>query len=72
MIMTKKKTKLYDIGDLEHFDIEYLFNDKIQELRAINFPTVNNTIQTQIHSQKQTRIHNQKFHHGNNLNPLYQ
>ena len=67
----KKDTKLYDIGDLEHFDIEYLFNDKIQELRAINFPTVNNTIQTQIHSQKQTRIHNQNFHHGNNSHPSY-
>lgn len=67
----KEDTKLYDIGDLDPSDIEGLFNDKIQKLRAINSPTVNNTI----HSQKQTpinsQIHSQKFHHGNNLYPSY-
>ena len=78
----KEDTKLYDIGDLEPPDIEGLFNDKIQELRAINSPTVNNKIQihsqkqtpihSQIHSQIQTPIHSQQFRHGNYSHPSYQ
>ena len=72
-----EKTKLYDIGNLEPYEIENLFNDNIQKIRGINTPALNNKIP--IHRQIQGPIHRQiqgpnrqNFHHGNNLIPSYQ